>query len=135
MITYNKESLNRIAQSLEKMAGVNPDPPSPSGSGVMTCRITGNIANLDDSPLYLDKTYREISDFVANGGMVQAVGEALEEDAEDRATVIFLLSIFMHQSLEGRYFVLFMTSANSIEFYSSDIDGVLSTTMPDVGPN
>lgn len=133
MITYNKESLNRIAQSLEKMAGVSPDPPSPSGGGVMTCRITGNIANSDDT-LYLDKTYREISDFVANGGMVQAVGEALEEDAEDGVTVIGVLSSFMHHSLKGGYFVQFITDGDSMRFYSSDIDGVLSTTAPDIGP-
>ena len=132
MITYNKESLNRIAQSLEKMAGVSPDPPSPSGSGVMTCRIT--VDPTSDDILYLDKTYREISDFVANGGMVQAVIEDSNPDTEYRTTIILFLSSFRRPSVEGPYLAQFLGDGNPIEFYSLDIDGVLSTTMPDVGP-
>lgn len=125
-----EESLAKIADTLYDTS--DDDTLSPSGSGVMTCRITVDPSS--DDILYLDKTYREISDFVANNGMVQAVMEVSNPDTEYRTTIIYLLSSFRRPSVEGHYFVQFLGDGDTIEFYSSDIDGVPSTT-PDVGPN
>lgn len=79
MITYNKESLNRIAQSLEKMAGVNPDTPVPSEDGNIV-RVTFTIVSTPEgmepveNMAYMtsDKSAEEIVDAIVSGSYVYA---------------------------------------------------------------
>lgn len=135
MLNYDKNKFDRIAEAVEKLAGINPDTPTPSpsgGSGVMTCRIIGDLDSLDGS-VYLDKTYREISDFVANGGMVQAVGEISIPDTEYQQTLVLYLDSFAYISTNECYWVQF-SGDSDVEFFSSDIDGELGPTPYDPGP-
>ena len=85
MITYNKESLNRIAQSLEKMAGVNPDPPSPSGGNVMKVTFTEQSRERTNRGLeYVfdsDKTIEEVANAIKSGAYVY--GEINYSESED----------------------------------------------------
>lgn len=79
MITYNKESLNRIAQSLEKMAGINPDPPVPSEDGNIL-RVTFTIVPTPEGMepvehmeyMTSDQSAEEIVDAIVSGSYVYA---------------------------------------------------------------
>lgn len=87
MLTFNEDKIDRIAKSLEKMAGIDPNPPAPpvpsGGGGTMMVTFTITSEPEEEGGAYIftsDKSVGEIVEAVKYGVYVYGAIE-LQEDA------------------------------------------------------